>query len=245
MQQGQILFDPKVSLSCNSFKCREFKLSGKFFDESKINVFYSHPVLSIVSDSASRALNAFGIYDKIDGGRLELKGEFEDNEKFKGSVTLFDFYIKKAPLLAKLISPLTSFRGLMDTLNNKGIYFEKMGSGIAFDDAKFFVDGVVLTGPTLHIKCSAVLDRISDGVRGEGIIVPANIINKAAHSIPIFGKIISGGEDSGIIATNFSLYGDIKDVNIRVNPFSVLMPGFLGGFFDQEKSFRKREKFPE
>ena len=245
LQQGQVLFDPKISLLCKSNKCREFRLHGKFFDDSKINVFYSYPVLSIVSDSTSKALSAFGIYDKMDGGKLELKGEFDSNDMFKGSITLFDFYIKKAPLLAKLISPLTSFRGLIDILNNKGIYFEKMGAGIAFDKTKLFIDGLVLTGPALHIKCSAVLNQKSNKISGEGIIVPSNIINVATKNIPIIGKIISGGDDGGIIATNFSLYGNVSDIGISINPFSVLVPGFLGCFFDNEASFRKNEKFPE
>ena len=242
LQQGQILFAPKVSLFCRAGKCREFRLSGRFFDDTKINVFYSYPVLSIVSDSTSKALSAFGIYDKMEGGRFELKGEFNSNDIFKGNVTLFDFYIKKAPLLAKLISPLTSFRGLKDILNNKGIYFKKMRAGIAFDKTKFFLDGLVLTGPTLHIKCSAVLNQKSDKITGEGIIVPSNIINVATKNIPLIGKVISGGEDGGIIATNFSLYGDVHNIGIGINPLSILMPGFLGSFFNKETSFKKKEK---
>ncbi|MDJ1407075.1 MAG: AsmA-like C-terminal domain-containing protein [Candidatus Midichloria sp.] len=245
LHQGQTFIAPKINLSCKAGKCREFSLVGSFFDNTKINIFYSHPIISIVTDSAYKALSAFGLYDKMEGGTLEFKGEFDEKDLMKGKLFVLDFYIKKAPLLAKLISPLTSFKGLIDILNNKGIYFDKMSAGIVYNKKKVFVDRLVITGPSLHIKCSGVLNEESGKISGEGIIVPSNIINTATKHIPLIGKMLSGGEDSGIIATHFSVIGDIDHMSIIINPFSMLMPGFLGGFFDKEKNFRKKEQFPE
>ncbi|WHQ47102.1 MAG: hypothetical protein MTP17_01900 [Candidatus Midichloria sp.] len=245
LHQGQNLSAPKISLSCKADKCREFSLTGSFFDNTKINIFYSYPVISVVTDSAYKALSAFGLYNRMKGGTLEFKGQFDEKDLLKGNLLVLDFYIKKAPLLAKLISPLTSFRGLIDILNNKGIYFDKVSAGIVYDKKKVFVDGLVITGPSLHIKCSGVLNEENGKVSGEGIIVPSNIINIATKHIPLIGKVLSGGDDNGIIATNFSLVGDINHMSIIINPFSMLVPGFLGGFFDKEKKFRKKERFPE
>ena len=242
LRDGIIFFNPEIRLDCRGKVCQDLVIKGNLTEKSNITIYYSYPVISIVSDSIGEILIALGIYDNFRGGKMEFKGEFGNDEIMRGKLLVSDYNIRKIPLLAKLISTLTSINTI-GSLNGKGLNFRELHSKIAYDHDRFFIEDLTMLGSSFDIKCSSTIEVKSGKILGEGVIAPENIINKSIKYIPIIGQIVSGS--SGFIAAHFSLYGNIDNVNTLVNPFSVIMPGFLNDFFNKEKRFKRDQKFPE
>ena len=61
--------------------------------------------------------------------------------------------------------------------------------------------------------------------------MPAYVVNAALGRIPWIGRLFTAERGGGLIAANFSVSGTTGDPSVRVNPLSLLTPGFLRGLF--------------
>lgn len=87
-------------------------------------------------------------------------------------------------------------------------------------------------GTGLGIHANGIINIKQQKVNLEGTIVPFNLINSAIKDVPIIGEILTGRKGEGVIAINYSAKGNLNDPTVRINPLSVLTPGFLRRIFD-------------
>ena len=52
------------------------------------------------------------------------------------------------------------------------------------------------------------------------------------NDIPVIGDLLSGKEDEGLFAINYSAKGKWSEPDIIVNPLSILTPGIIRNIFD-------------
>ena len=61
----------------------------------------------------------------------------------------------------------------------------------------------------------------------------------------MLGPLLVGGEGEGILAVVYTVEGSPKDPQVKVNPLSVLAPGFLRGLFSGEGILEDDDEPPQ
>jgi hypothetical protein len=188
---------------------------------------------SLQTDDAGEVMRIFGIYDNIVFGNLAVAAVRGGgvNGSWKGQLGMSEFRAVKAPALAKLLT-VASLTGINSILSGQGIHFTKL-------DMPFSIAGDVLSlekaravGSELGLTADGDIDFGKDVVKISGTIVPAYTINSLLGNIPVLGRLLTGGEGSGIFAATYRLEGSIDDPGASVNPLAMLAPGFLRYLID-------------
>lgn len=206
--------------------------------------------ISIASNNAGAALKTLDLYDNILGGRFDLKAAYTSpgaDAPLEGVVKVHDYAMRNAPAFAKLIG-IMSLTGVLDALQGEGLNFDIF-------EAPFILKGGVLelvdsraSGPTIGVTASGTIDLDNKVMDTKGTVVPAYAINALLGKIPIIGELFSGPEKGGgLFAATYTMRGRAENVEITVNPLSVLAPGVLRGIFtgsNKEKEIPKEPQMP-
>lgn len=183
------------------------------------------------STDAGYTLKAFGLYDKVRGGKLTIYGQPARGDlkgDLYGQARMDDFRVKGAPALAKLLGAM-SLNGVQDLLRNEGVFFQRLESDFEWqfhDDGNFLVVRQGRTsGSSLGLTFEGNVDQGQGTMDLSGTIVPMSGINNMVGNIPVIGQILTGGD--ALIAATYKIAGPTEDPKVSVNPLSVLAPGFL------------------
>lgn len=183
------------------------------------------------STDAGYTLKAFGLYDKMRGGKLLIYGA-PHGENLRGNLygkaQIEDFRVRDAPALAKLISAL-SLQGVDNLLKNEGLVFKKLESDFEWlfrDEGNLLVmkDGRT-SGSSLGLTFEGVVNQGSSTMDMTGTVIPMQAVNSIIGEIPLIGDILTGGD--ALFAATYTMKGPAKDPRVSINPLSVLAPGFL------------------
>ena len=198
--------------------------------------------LQIQSGNAGGALKAFGLYDQMIGGQMDIRGTQIKGggvNDIVGRGVIKNFTVVRAPILAKLIN-LFSLSGLTELLQNKGIEFETLKTEFEWKDTK---EGRVIalrngrtTGASIGLTFGGNIYQDKGSINVSGTFVPMSEINGFFSKIPLIGNLLTGGKNGGVIAATYAMTGKSSDPNVFINPLSVLTPGFLRSiFFESNK----------
>lgn len=192
--------------------------------------------LAIKSEDAGSFLHAIGVIDGMNGGTLHLSGSYAEGQKPEGStltakLSISEHTIKDAPLLGKILS-LASFTGFIDMLQGNGIRFSELSIPFTLHNDVATIKNGKTHGEAIGITVDGTITFPQKKLDLQGTIVPSYALNSAVSNVPLIGEKITGGEGQGIFAANYTIKGTEKNEEVRVNPLSILTPGFLRGLFD-------------
>lgn len=191
--------------------------------------------LKVSSDDAGAVLRAFGSYEHMVGGRLEVDAAYDDNQEsqpLSGIIRIGDYQIVNAPVLARLLT-VAALTGIADVLNGDGISFSNLDAPFTLTDGLLTIRDSRAYGPALGITSKGEIDLERGRMALEGTVVPAYALNSVLGKIPVLGWLITGGEKGGgLVAFNYSMKGPSEDPSVTVNPLSALTPGFLRNLFN-------------
>lgn len=100
------------------------------------------------------------------------------------------------------------------------------GGIIALRDGK--ADGEAYT-----VKASGYVDLEDGKLDIRGVATPGGL-NRALGEMPLFGSILGGGRDEGLVGLTFTAQGSLANPKLRANPISALAPGFLRKLFESQ-----------
>jgi hypothetical protein len=189
--------------------------------------------LAIHSDNGGEAFRAFDIYENAVDGILDIVGEYDDTQPaspLKGELSVRDFRVRNAPVLARLVTALT-LTGLPELLRGEGLGFSELRMPFNVHRGVVTLDDARATG-ALGFTASGTIDRRQNVVDIEGTAVPAYVVNAALGKIPLIGGLFTGGEaGGGVFAATYTVKGDVENPDVSINPLSVLAPGFVRRLF--------------
>ena len=170
----------------------------------------------------------------MQGGRLLIEGARSDrswNTPLQGSILIEEFKLVEAPVLAQILT-LASFTGILNVLGGEGISFLEVTGAFTAQRGKVSTELLRAYGPAIGLTSKGFVDFDEDVVDLEGTVVPAYTVNRVLGAIPLLGDILTGGEGEGLFAVTYAIDGPLENVEVSVNPLSVLAPGFLRNLFD-------------
>ncbi|MBI1276472.1 hypothetical protein GC177_10970 [bacterium] len=228
------------TMSCNADLCSKAEGKGSFGSGEIVTYKLEKNAegkrsVSMGTENAGEFFRVLDISDNVMGGKLDLKGYYDDTKPghpLVGRLNVTKFKTSRANALAKLLN-VASLTGITELLEGGGIGFEKLHAPFVFGHGILEVKDAYSIGPSLGITFTGKVDTKQEIIDADGAVIPSYMVNGILGSIPILGKLLTGGDSKGgLFAVNYSMKGSLKDPDVTVNPLSILTPGFLRKIFD-------------
>jgi Protein of unknown function/AsmA-like C-terminal region len=188
--------------------------------------------LRIRSERAGPLLNALGIFEDAEGGRITMIADMDEGglgSSFEGRFYARDFKILRASVLARILS-LGSLNGIANMLNGKGLEFTRARVPFRWSGTTVELYDALAVG-AIGITAGGSIDRTKRWIDLRGRVIPAYTLNSALGKVPLIGPYLVGGKDEGIFGIDFSAKGSLDKPDVNVNPLSALAPGALRKMF--------------
>ena len=112
-----------------------------------------------------------------------------------------------------------------------GVTFTRMRAEFTRSPGKLAVRDGVVWGPAMGATIEGHFDYARDDVRMRGTFVPAYALNNFLARVPIVG-LFMGGQNEGVFGMTYEVVGPTGNATLRVNPMSMMAPGFLRKIFE-------------
>lgn len=238
-EEGRELTNVTATMRCGE-RCDALEFQGALNEAQRLQIHIARDeegVRQLVADSgdAGRVARTMGIFDDLEGGRLELRATFHDDTPdvthLTGKLLIQDFTVRKAPVLAKILT-LASLSGVLDVLNGKGISFEKLSAPFEWQNDVLRLTQARSVGPALGLTVEGTINTKARNLDLDGTIVPSYTLNSLVGKIPLLGEALVGGDGEGLFAARYGMSGPYENAKVTVNPLSMLTPGVFRGLFD-------------
>jgi AsmA-like C-terminal region len=90
----------------------------------------------------------------------------------------------------------------------------------------------VVKGPMVGGTIEGSIDYPGNQVCMSGTFVPAYGLNNIPAQIPLFGLLLGGDSNEGVIGVTYEVVGTPDKPSMRVNPISAMMPGVFRKIFE-------------
>ena len=186
--------------------------------------------LLLEANNAGETLQVFGLSSDVVGGRIQAEGHFDDTDPdhpLSGRLRVRSFHLINAPTLARMLN-LMSLSGIGDALTGRGIFFNALDLPFGERRRVISIYNGRAFGSMLGITGTGTIDLNAGQVDMRGELVPFYTVNALFGRIPLLGPVLTGGErGGGVISATYHVSGTADNPRVRVNPISVLFPGFV------------------
>lgn len=206
---------------------------------------------TLESGDGGHLLEMLGAGYDVEGGHLIIQGiktikdqgkEIDSSKVWEivGNISIDNFVINKAPLLARLLSA-ASLQGIVNIFSGRGIHFRNGEADFSLTSEDLRLKKVRLISPSIGLVLRGSIDRLRHKVNFVGELIPLYMINTFLAQIPLVGNWISGGREDGIFMTQFTLTGDRQDPDLAINPITTVTPGLMREFLMAQEEKPKEE----
>ena len=193
-------------------------------------------VLTLEGNDAGKILNGLNITKLVEGGNIKMSVFLreQDYNNFDALIDVSKFNVTNAPILVRLISTL-SLTGLLNLLEENGIYFERGLAKINNFNNKLNIENIEAVGEAMAISLKGWINNEKDILQVQGTIAPATLLTKLLEPIPVLNDLLIGGDKAGVVLTEFRLDGSTQKPSISFRPLSSA-PGLLRDIFNLFRS---------
>ncbi len=178
------------------------------------------------------------IYDKMQGGQVDLALSGKVAGALRGQVNASSFQIVDEPRLGSIVAtkPAGGDRSLNEAvrrdIDTARVEFQRGFARIEKGDGYLNLDGGVLRGPMVGATFQGVLYDAGGNIDMTGTFMPAYGLNRLFAELPIIGILLGNGRDRGLIGVTFKLGGKAAKPQLQINPLSVIAPGIFRSIFE-------------
>ena len=210
------IYSGKINAFLNSKNEFSLNIKTNLKDEKVTNLYIEKP---------SPFIKNYKFIKGFDEGSLSYDS-IEKNGLSKSKLKIYDFKVKKVPVLAKLLT-LASLQGIADLLTGEGIRFNEFEMYYETSNKLTKIKEMYAIGPAISILMEGYIEK--DKLTSlRGTLVPATTINKTISKIPLLGKILVGKKiGEGVFGVSFKIKGPPKKLKTTVNPIKTLTPRFI------------------
>jgi hypothetical protein len=248
---GEVEFDVKASL-LNGFnrttvsgaevllvkrgeEMRQLTVAGRFGREplsGNLTGAPATPLFNLSTDDAGALLSFLDLYKHVEGGRLSV-GVRLDPGSIDGMLLIRDFVVRDEPALRRLVDEGVPDDGTgrqrrIDTsavaFTNLQVRFQRMGNRLDVTDG-------TVSGAAIGLTVDGWVDYVADRVDVTGTFIPAFALNNMFSKIPVFGMILGGGSNEGLLGVNYRIEGRASAPRLSINPLSLIAPGIFRKIF--------------
>jgi len=181
-------------------------------------------------------LSILDVMEEIDGGRLTLRAQTPPRQPegaLSGTLNITRFRIPDIPsgLKALMVATIT---GIGDVVSGSGLTFDRLDSRLSFEKGVLTIPHLRAYGDAIGVTTRGQVSIPDKRLNLEGVLVPASAVSRVLDQIPVVGWVLTGGENQGLLAMNYTAKGPLYDPTFTLHPLSALTPGFLRGLFESD-----------
>ncbi|MEM9210844.1 MAG: AsmA-like C-terminal region-containing protein, partial [Pseudomonadota bacterium] len=169
------------------------------------------------------ALEELGIIDDVLDGEFLVKVQ-DRGDELVGRFTLEDIRVRTASPIVSLLDAI-SLVGLLQQMNGPGLRFDKVTGNFRMIEEGIEIDDVSAVGASLGFTTAGVYVPSENRVDLEGTVTPIYALNGLFERV--FKKPFGRDTGEGLFSFTYRMRGDAADPRVRVNPISILLPGFM------------------
>jgi hypothetical protein len=192
--------------------------------------------LTVSADNGGSLIRFAGIYSKIAGGKLDLKYSGDVGGAGSGTVTLRDFRLLNQSALAPAVQLAHQYpetAAVRTAAATSGdMTFDQLKIPFRQKDWVISIEGAALRGSMMGATGAGTVNIPGGRIAVSGTFIPAFGINNIAGAIPLFGAILGGGRNEGLVGITYKMFGPISDPKITMNPISAIAPGIFRKIFE-------------
>jgi hypothetical protein len=190
-------------------------------------------VIYLESNDAGALLRFTDVYSRVVGGQMwaAMDPPTTDQLPQEGVVNLRDFSIRGESTLERIAANNGDPNRPTAQSFGAGVTFTRMRAEFTRSTGKLSVRDGVVWGPAMGATIEGSLDYARDNVGMRGTFVPAYALNNLLARVPIVG-LFMGGQNEGVFGMTYEVVGPVSNATLRVNPMSMMAPGFLRKIFE-------------
>ncbi len=234
---GQSMSNMELRLVKRASAVREFHLSGRTGRAALTGGMLATgpgaaPQFFVRSSDGGALMSFLDLYRRMDGGQLQLVALGSGNQ-MSGVLTVREFMLRNEPALRRLVAEGGGNRDerTPPPIDPNAVSFDRLQVSFQRTGARLDMRDGAINGPTVGATIEGMLDFGRDQVALNGTFVPAYGVNNLFAKIPLFGPILGGGANEGLIGVNFRITGAASAPLLSINPLSAIAPGFLRKIF--------------
>jgi hypothetical protein len=238
---GETVRGLDVRMSRRSGTIKSFTLAGKIGRDTAISGDLrgskgGRNVIYVESADAGAFFRLTDTYPKIYGGEMYVAMDppgADPQAPQEGILNIRDFSVRGETALEGVAAGSNTPNG-QGAANKRGVDFSRMRVDFTRTHGRFTIREGLVKGPVIGATTNGYIDYLNNEVHMSGTIVPFYGLNNMFGQIPIFGTILGGGSNEGLVGLTYEVTGPTSAPVLRVNPISVVAPGL----------FRKVCEFP-
>ncbi len=226
---GEAARSVDVKMSRRNGIIKNFVLSGKLGGHDAVlagdlrGQAQGREVVYLETNDAGAFFRFTDTYAKMVGGQLALAMDPPTVEPRarEGLINIGDFSIKGESL------PTGAAPGTQNSTS-----FSKLRAEFTRQNGQLTIREGVVKGPTIGATIEGRIDFPGNQVRMRGTFVPMYGLNNMFGQIPLFGLILGGGSNEGLIGVTYEIVGTPGQPVLNVNPISAIAPGVFRKIFE-------------
>ncbi len=197
---------------------------------------------AIRAESAGEGMAFLDLYKRMEGGRMVANLQRDRGRPFTGRVLVEDFYVNDEPKLKTLVAaPNRAIhesnrdnprQAEVNEIDVNRVRFLRAKADIVKGDGFLSMEDGQLAGVDIGLTYSGTLYDASDRMSLSGTFMPAFSLSRVMSAIPVFGQLLSNGQDGGFIGITYRLSGPVQSPVLEVNPLSIVAPGVFNKVFE-------------
>lgn len=188
--------------------------------------------VDVSAGDGGAVMSFLDFYKRMEGGALTLSANVTST-RVDGVLSVQNFVLRDEPALRRLVAegaPRTDADGRVK-IDPSMVNFERLRLSFTKEGGRIQLHDGIISGPQIGTTLEGVVDFPRDQVNMKGTFVPAYGLNNMFAKVPLFGPILGGGRNEGLVGVNFSVTGKASAPFLNVNPLSAITPGFLRKIF--------------
>jgi hypothetical protein len=231
---GEAVRGLEIKLSRHNGAVRSFALNGKLGRDTPLTGELrprpqGRDLIYLETNDAGAFFRFTDTYSKMVGGQLALAIDPPTGEPGakEGLLNVRDFSVKGEAALDRLAAGASSSPAVQN-----GIGFSRLRAEFTRQNGQLTIRDGVVKGPTIGGTIEGSIDYPGNQVRMSGTFVPLYGLNNVFGQIPLFGLILGGGSNEGLIGVTYEVVGSPGAPVLRVNPISAMAPGLFRKIFE-------------
>jgi hypothetical protein len=234
--RGEILENVLASVVTGQSTVQAGTIQGRFLSGQPIAIEIAPArtgrQVKVTSTDGGSTLRAANFYGKIAGGELEFSAEFgnEPGSPVRGGkLQIRNFEVRDEAALAELDK-----RGKPKKSGPRrdGIAFKRLTIPFSSDGTYYQLPAIELRGNDIGAVAKGAILKADGAMCITGTYIPAQGLTRWLGDVPLFGILLTGGNNEGTFGITFAMGGTISKPKYQINPISLLAPGFTRKLFE-------------
>ena len=231
----------KLSATMDRGALTAFQMSGTARNGAPLNGGLTQndgqPLLVVRSSNAGALLRFVDVYHPMRGGQLDLRARQVPGPLFAGdwagAFTITNFVARNDPVIETLVGQSRIGSEAAPQIGaQQGTPFSVLQARFRRRPGVIEVENGVLKGPVVGITFGGKIDFDRNDTDIAGTFVPIFALNNAFSQVPVFGRILGGSPDEGLLGITYRVSGPLRSPQLSYNPLSAVAPGIFREIFE-------------